>query len=181
MRRFTRHFKRQKPIMDINMTPLMDLTFMLLIIFIITVPVLDYSTDVTPPRLTSDQQVDGEAPKSITVERHTDSEAWGAVFATFLTPMTDASPLPLPLPLPVGKVKDCIPYSSVALICRMSVTLSRYARTPMLCVLLNNIIRRDALIDLRFFLGVAVHAPVFLFYQSAYRDGGGKRSCGYGG
>lgn len=34
---------------------------------------------------------DGEAPKSITVERRTDSEAWGAVFATFLTPMTDAS------------------------------------------------------------------------------------------
>ena len=34
---------------------------------------------------------DGEAPKSITVERHTDSEAWGAAFATFLTPMTDAS------------------------------------------------------------------------------------------
>ncbi len=65
MRRFTRHFQRQKPIVDINMTPLMDLTFMLLIIFIITVPVLDYSTDVTPPRLTSDQQVDGEEPKSV--------------------------------------------------------------------------------------------------------------------
>ena len=65
MRRFAKHFQRQKPIVDINMTPLMDLTFMLLIIFIITVPVLDYSTDVTPPRLTSDQQVDGEAPKSI--------------------------------------------------------------------------------------------------------------------
>lgn len=37
------------------------------------------------------QFADGEAPKSITVERRTDSEAWGAVFATFLTPMTDAS------------------------------------------------------------------------------------------
>lgn len=37
------------------------------------------------------QFADGEAPKSITVKRYTDSEAWGAVFATYLTPMTDAS------------------------------------------------------------------------------------------
>lgn len=37
------------------------------------------------------QFVDGEAPKTITVKRNTDSEAWGAVFATYLTPMTDAS------------------------------------------------------------------------------------------
>ena len=34
---------------------------------------------------------DGEAPKTITVTRHTDSEAWGSVFATFLTPLSDAS------------------------------------------------------------------------------------------
>ena len=65
MRRFTRHFKRQKPVVDINMTPLMDLTFMLLIIFIITVPVLDYSTDVTPPRLTTDKQMDSEEEKVV--------------------------------------------------------------------------------------------------------------------
>ena len=37
------------------------------------------------------QFADGEAPQSITVERRTDSEAWGAVFATYLTPMTDAT------------------------------------------------------------------------------------------
>ncbi len=37
------------------------------------------------------QFADGEAPKSVTVQRHTDSEAWGAAFATFLTPLTDAS------------------------------------------------------------------------------------------
>lgn len=37
------------------------------------------------------QFTDGEAPKTITVKRNTDSEAWGAVFATYLTPMTDAS------------------------------------------------------------------------------------------
>lgn len=37
------------------------------------------------------QFTDGDAPKTITVTRHTDSEAWGAVFATFLTPLSDAS------------------------------------------------------------------------------------------
>ena len=37
------------------------------------------------------QYADGEAPRSITVERNTDSEAWGAVYATYLTPITDAS------------------------------------------------------------------------------------------
>lgn len=35
----------------IDITPLMDLTFMLLIIFIITVPAMEYSTDVTPPQM----------------------------------------------------------------------------------------------------------------------------------
>ena len=38
---------RRQPIKNtIDITPLMDLTFMLLIIFVITVPVLEYSTDV---------------------------------------------------------------------------------------------------------------------------------------
>ena len=39
---------RKKPA-TIDMTPLMDLTFMLLIIFIITVPALEFTTEVTPP------------------------------------------------------------------------------------------------------------------------------------
>ena len=37
------------------------------------------------------QLTDGEAPRTITVERRTDSEAWGAVFATYLTPIADAT------------------------------------------------------------------------------------------
>lgn len=37
------------------------------------------------------QFADGEAPKCVTIERHTDTEAWGAAYATYLTPMTDAS------------------------------------------------------------------------------------------
>ena len=35
----------------INMTPLMDLTFLLLIVFMITAPILEYSVDVSPPQM----------------------------------------------------------------------------------------------------------------------------------
>ena len=34
---------------------------------------------------------DGAAPKSITVQRNSNSEAWGAVYAQYLTPLADAS------------------------------------------------------------------------------------------
>jgi biopolymer transport protein ExbD len=53
------HRSRLRQTVEINMTPLMDLTFTLLIVFIITVPVLDYSTDVdvSPPELTTSKPV----------------------------------------------------------------------------------------------------------------------------
>lgn len=38
-------------ITSIDLTSLMDLTFMLLIVFVITVPVIEFATDVTPPEL----------------------------------------------------------------------------------------------------------------------------------
>ena len=34
---------------------------------------------------------DGRAPRAITVQRHTPTEAWGAVYAQYLTPIADAS------------------------------------------------------------------------------------------
>ena len=36
---------------EINMTPLMDTVFFLLIIFMITAPLLEYSIDVSPPKM----------------------------------------------------------------------------------------------------------------------------------
>jgi len=42
-----------KSIDEINMTPLIDLTFLLLIVFMITMPVMEYSSDVNPPALNS--------------------------------------------------------------------------------------------------------------------------------
>jgi len=47
---------RRTPTIDI--TPLMDLTFMLLIIFIITTPAIEYSTDVTPPQMNTPRTVE---------------------------------------------------------------------------------------------------------------------------
>ena len=38
-------------IREINMTPLIDLTFLLLIVFMITVPLMEYGTNVSPPEL----------------------------------------------------------------------------------------------------------------------------------
>lgn len=55
MGRIYRNQRRSQ--VNIDITPLMDLTFMLLIIFIITVPAMEYSTDVTPPSM--------ETPKTV--------------------------------------------------------------------------------------------------------------------
>ena len=44
-----------RPRSEINMTPLMDLTFLLLIVFMITAPLLEYAVDVSPPKLDSQQ------------------------------------------------------------------------------------------------------------------------------
>ena len=40
---------------DINITPLMDLTFVLLIVFMITAPMLEYSVDVSPPQMNAEE------------------------------------------------------------------------------------------------------------------------------
>lgn len=55
---------------DINITPLMDLTFLLLIVFMITAPVLEYETDVSPPKMTTDKHVEEEnEPVMISLNR----------------------------------------------------------------------------------------------------------------
>lgn len=51
-----RRARTKKSTMDqINVTPLLDLTFMLLIVFMITTPLLEYAIDVTPPELNADK------------------------------------------------------------------------------------------------------------------------------
>lgn len=43
---------------EINITPLMDLTFLLLIVFMITAPLLEYAVDVSPPELNAETPQD---------------------------------------------------------------------------------------------------------------------------
>ena len=52
--------RRNKPTSSIDMSPLMDLTFMLLIIFVITVPSMYYKSDVklTPPSSTTNDKME---------------------------------------------------------------------------------------------------------------------------
>ena len=52
-----RNYRKSLPTID--MTPLMDLTFMLLIIFVITVPAMYYKSDVqlTPPESTTNDKM----------------------------------------------------------------------------------------------------------------------------
>jgi biopolymer transport protein TolR len=45
-------------IREINMTPLIDLTFLLLIVFMITVPLMEYSVDVSPPEMNANPMPD---------------------------------------------------------------------------------------------------------------------------
>ena len=48
-----KHRSQLDSIDEINMTPLIDLTFLLLIIFMITTPLLEYGLDVSPPESTN--------------------------------------------------------------------------------------------------------------------------------
>ena len=43
------------PYDSINLTPLIDTLFLLLIIFMVTAPLLEYSVDVSPPEMNADQ------------------------------------------------------------------------------------------------------------------------------
>ncbi|MEA2012898.1 MAG: biopolymer transporter ExbD [Verrucomicrobiota bacterium] len=47
--------KGRKTLKEIDVTPLVDLTFILLIVFMITAPILEYSIDVTPPELNAEE------------------------------------------------------------------------------------------------------------------------------
>ncbi len=51
----------------INVTPLVDLTFLLLIVFMITAPVLEYTVEVNTPELTA-QQVDQQEHRIVSID-----------------------------------------------------------------------------------------------------------------
>jgi biopolymer transport protein ExbD len=57
-----------KPISDINLTPLMDLTFILLITFIITFPLIEQGIPVNLPKATT-SDITEQKSRTVTVDR----------------------------------------------------------------------------------------------------------------
>ena len=59
---------------EINITPLMDTVFFLLIIFMITAPLLEYSIDVSPPKMNASEMKPDEYSRVINVKQNGDIE-----------------------------------------------------------------------------------------------------------
>ena len=58
-----------KPVTEINLASLIDLTFLLLIVFIVTAPVLEFQTDVTPPEMNTAERIrDDQDPLIINLD-----------------------------------------------------------------------------------------------------------------
>ena len=55
---------------EINMTPLIDLTFLLLIVFMITMPLVEYSTQVSTPAMNSAPMPDVKDSQIIVVDKY---------------------------------------------------------------------------------------------------------------
>jgi biopolymer transport protein TolR len=54
---------------QINVTPLIDTLFFLLIIFMITAPLLEYTTDVTPPSMKSEEMKPDENTRVVSLNK----------------------------------------------------------------------------------------------------------------
>ena len=54
---------------EINITPLLDLTFMLLIVFMITTPLMENGIDVTPPTMNADKIDAEKITRNLTITR----------------------------------------------------------------------------------------------------------------
>ena len=59
---------------ETNITPLMDTVFFLLIIFMITAPLLEYSIDVSPPKMNASEMKPDEYSRVINVKKNGDIE-----------------------------------------------------------------------------------------------------------
>ena len=65
-----RKVRSQLDAMDqINVTPLLDLTFMLLIVFMITTPLMENGIDVTPPTMNAEELQTDKVTKNLTITK----------------------------------------------------------------------------------------------------------------
>ena len=66
----TRGSGHLRTVSEINVSSMSDLTFLLLIVFVVTVPVLEYQTDVTPPEMNTAERIqDDRKPLIIDLDR----------------------------------------------------------------------------------------------------------------
>lgn len=68
MRKKRRRFSGNDTIDQINVTPLLDLTFLLLIVFMISMPLMEYGTAIQPPSMDSND-LPTENLRSITITK----------------------------------------------------------------------------------------------------------------
>ncbi len=68
MKRYSRHGE-YNPMADINVIPLMDLTFCLLIIFMLATPLLEHSLSVKLPSSSSAPPINQKATYNITIDK----------------------------------------------------------------------------------------------------------------
>ena len=62
-----RRSKQNKPISDINVTPLVDVMLVLLIVFMVTAPLLTVGVPIELPKTTAKQMTDNDEPLTITI------------------------------------------------------------------------------------------------------------------
>ena len=77
MRRYSQR-QSLSTLSEINITPLLDLAFVLLIIFIITTPLMENSVNlVVPTSGEAIQSVDPSQVQTISIDKDDDPYAWG--------------------------------------------------------------------------------------------------------
>ena len=64
-----RRSRKNNPISDINVTPLVDVMLVLLIVFMVTAPLLTVGVPIELPKTTAKQMTDDNEPLTITIDK----------------------------------------------------------------------------------------------------------------
>ena len=65
-----RRSRKNNPISDINVTPLVDVMLVLLIVFMVTAPLLTVGVPIELPKTTGKQMTDDNEPLTITIDKN---------------------------------------------------------------------------------------------------------------
>ncbi len=65
-----RRIRKNRPISDINVTPLVDVMLVLLIVFMVTAPLLTVGVPIELPKTAAKQMTDDNEPLTITIDKN---------------------------------------------------------------------------------------------------------------